>query len=335
MSKGQTIDAATGIDARETFSNNNVFRQTSFRPKKGIEFEELVRASEAFRETFGNEVRELNAGAIAAELRQGVARHEDAVASALALLAKHRLPGGTVLENAIGQMKSILRGSEDNAIATFNTSHRAIKDAIRRAAELDRVLDQSCLHGLERARRSLANLWPFVSQESDVSDDLRASATSLKDLLERETFFKELSAVEQHTKAIEIEYGRRFDEALDARVSAYAAALEALTKTAGWTDIDEDQQHRLAEPFERLQKRDGEPVPIPQLRADRDACEGRLRSAIAALRRIIDGERVVTVSVGNYFAGGIETEEQLEAALDGIREECARLIGVGKKVIAS
>ena len=45
------------------------------------------------------------------------------------------------------------------------------------------------------------------------------------------------------------------------------------------------------------------------------------------------GERVVTVSVGSYFAGGIETEEQLEAALDGVREECARLIGAGKKVI--
>ena len=51
------------------------------------------------------------------------------------------------------------------------------------------------------------------------------------------------------------------------------------------------------------------------------------------LRRIIDGERVVTVSLGSYFAGGIETEEQLDAALDGVREECARLIGAGKKVI--
>ena len=56
-SKGQTIDSATGIEARDTFSNNNFFRQASFRPKKGIEFEELVKASEAFRDTFGTEVR--------------------------------------------------------------------------------------------------------------------------------------------------------------------------------------------------------------------------------------------------------------------------------------
>src|ERR1035438_2592420 len=40
-SKGQTIDSATGLQARETFSDNNIFRQSAFRPKKGVEFEEL------------------------------------------------------------------------------------------------------------------------------------------------------------------------------------------------------------------------------------------------------------------------------------------------------
>jgi hypothetical protein len=230
-------------------------------------------------------------------------------------------------------MKGILRGSEDNAIATFNASHRAIKDAIRRAVELDQVLTAPHLHDLERARKARAELWSFLSQESDIADELRTRAGVLEDLLARETFFRELPAIEQHAKAIEDEYEQRFKEALDARVDVYSKAYDSLVKTPGWTEVDEVQQRRLAEPFERGMKRDAEGVPIPQLRADRDACEGRLRSAIAELRRIFDGERVVAVNVGSYFAGGIETEEQLDAALDGIREECARLIGAGKKVI--
>lgn len=332
-SKGQTVDSVTSVEARDSFSNNNLFRQAAFRPKKGIEFEELVKASEAFRDTFGSEVKELNAGAIVAELRKEVARNEDMVASALAMLTAHRLPGSTVLDSAIGQMKAILRGSEDNAIATFNTSHRGIKDAIKRAVELEQVLSEPHLHDLERARRARNVLWSFLSQESDVTDELCTRAASLEDLLARETFFKELPSIEQHTKAIETEYARREREALDARVAAYDKAFDKLIKTPGWSEIDEDQQRRLADPFERGRNRGAEHVPIPQLRADRDACEGRLRAAVAELRRIIDGERVVTVSVGSYFAGGIETEEQLEAALDGVREECARLIGAGKKVI--
>ena len=79
--------------------------------------------------------------------------------------------------------------------------------------------------------------------------------------------------------------------------------------------------------------KDGDKAPVPQLRSDRDACEARLRDAIAEIHRIIDGERIAQVSLNIYFTGGIETEEQLDAALAGIREECARLIGAGKKVI--
>lgn len=332
-SKGQTLDTVTSVEARDTFSNNNLFRQASFRPKKGIEFEELVKASEAFRETFGSEVKELNAGTIVAQLRKEVMRHEDNVTSALAKLTAHRLPGGAALEGALGQMKAILRGSEDSAIATFSTSHRAIKDAIKRAGELEQVLSDPFLHDLKLAHEAQETLWSFLSQEPDVSDDLQACAASLQDLLARETFFKELPAIQQHTKVLEMEHQKRFDEALDARVAAYTQALDKLIRTPGWKEIGEEEQHRLAEPFERF-KHGAERVPIPQLRADSDACEGRLRAAITELRRTIDGERVVSVNVGSYFAGGVENEEQLDAALDGVREECARLIGAGKKVIA-
>jgi len=39
------------------------------------------------------------------------------------------------------------------------------------------------------------------------------------------------------------------------------------------------------------------------------------------------------VDIGSFFGSGIETMEQLEEALKGIHEECARLIGAGKRVI--
>ena len=103
--------------------------------------------------------------------------------------------------------------------------------------------------------------------------------------------------------------------------------------TPGWDGIDQDQQQNLAAPLARGKTRDQERVPIPQLRSELDACETRLQDAIAELHRIVDGDRVATVRLGGYFSGGVETEEQLDAALAGIREECSRLIGTGKKVI--
>ena len=331
-SKGQTIDTTTGVEARDTFSNNP-FRQASFRPKRGIEFEELVKASEAFRDTFGSEVRELNAAAITAELRREVARHEDGVASAHARLAANRLPGGGVLETALGQMKGILRGSEENAISTFNASHRAIKDAVKRSAELEQALTDPRLQDLERARRAVSVAWPFLKTEPDLDEALRGRAATLEDALARETFFRDLPAIEQHAHAIEAEYARRMEEALQARVDTYAKAFTRLTKTPGWTELDEDGQRTIAAPIQRGTSRGTESVPIPLLRSEREACEPRLRAAEQAVQRTLEGDRLVAVNLGSYFAGGIDTEEQLEAALQGIREECSRLIGAGKKVI--
>ncbi len=267
------------------------------------------------------------------ELRKEVARHEDTVASAHGQLVAYRLPGAAILEGAIGQMKAVLRGSEDNAIATFNASHRSIKEAIKRATELDQALSEPRLRDLERAREALKAAWPFLRGESDMSDDLRARAAELEDLLARETFYRELPTIEQNASAIDSEYARRFDEALEARVGAYTHALDRLAATPGWDGIDVDQQMRLAAPLERGRSRDQERVPIPQLRSELDACETRLQDAIAELHRIVDGDRVATVRLGGYFSGGVETEEQLDAALAGIREECSRLIGTGKKVI--
>ena len=120
---------------------------------------------------------------------------------------------------------------------------------------------------------------------------------------------------------------------MDARIAAYTQALERLAHTPGWDGVDQDQQQKLAAPLERGKTRSQEQVPIPQLRSELDACETRLQDAIAELHRIVDGDRVATVKLGGYFSGGVETEEQLDAALAGIREECSRLIGTGKKVI--
>jgi hypothetical protein len=294
-----------------------------------------VKAGEAFRDTFGKEVRELNAGAIRAEIRNEIARYEDVVVSTYGLLTLHRLPGGGLLDGALGQMKAIVRGTEENAILTFNASHRSIKDAIKRAVELEQALSEPRLRDIERARQALNIAWPFLDKEPDLSEDIRSHATELQDLFSRETFFRELPAIEQHAGAIESEYVRRFEDALQARIDAYTKAFDQLTKTPGWSSLQEDVQRSIAAPLQSGMARVPATVPIALLRSERDACEGRLRTAVRAVQEVIEGERLAPVYVEAYFKGGIETEEQLEAALAGLRHECLRLIGAGKKVILS
>ncbi len=334
-SKGQTLDSVTGVEARDTFSNNNLFRQAAFRPRSGgCDFATILQGAEQAKEVFGLEAKEIEESIVAGLIREALGREEERIQNTLVTLRSRHLPGSEILQAAADAIRSIRSRRDCPAIQEFSSAHRSLKEAIKRAGELEQLLTAPRLHDLERARKAQGVLWGFLSQEADIADELRTRAASLEDLVARETFFKELPAIEQHARAIESAYAHLETEALEARIAAYTSAFDKLTKTPGWSDLDEHQQRRLAEPFERCKKRGPEQVPIPQLRADHDACDGRLRAAVAELRRILDGERVVAVSVGSYFAGGVETEEQLEAALDGLREECSRLIGAGKKVIA-
>jgi len=333
-SKGQTFEGATGPEAKETFSNNNLFRAASFPPKKGVDFAELVKANEACKDTFGTEAPELSSGSVAGHLRTQVDQYEDRVAEALATLTGDHLPGAAILEAAIGPMRAINHGSDDAVITNFNASHASIKEAIRRAAELDQAMTEPNLEDVRRARRVLGDAWPFLEGEPDVSDELRAKAASLDDVLKRETFFKDLPTIDQHAASIESAYAERHATALAARSAAYEDALQRLRQVSGWTDLDEARQEQIAGPLVRCTATDGqERTSILLLRADLDACPGRLAAAIDLAQKAIDGDRLVSLSLAPYFSSGVETEEQLEQALAGVRDECARLIGAGKKIV--
>lgn len=51
------------------------------------------------------------------------------------------------------------------------------------------------------------------------------------------------------------------------------------------------------------------------------------------MMRLLEGERLVSLKLAQFFNGGIENADQLEAALDEIRNACAPLLASGKKVV--
>jgi hypothetical protein len=149
----------------------------------------------------------------------------------------------------------------------------------------------------------------------------------------KESFYRELAAIDQHAKALENAFQARLQQALDARFQAYQVALEQLHGTPGWGQVAEEQRDRIAEPLAAYTVTQPGNAAIPQLRADLDACPARRDKAIEELLRLIDGNRVVKVSASSYFSGGVENEEQLDQALGGLKEQCLELIAAGKKVL--
>jgi tetratricopeptide (TPR) repeat protein len=333
-SKGQVIDSALSLDARTTFSNNNLFRQASFRPRTtDCEFADYIEAGEAYKTCFGKEIQEYEENLIAQAIRETTDGYEETLREVVAQLDKHRLPGSEVLAAALNNIVGFRRQRDCQTLKAFTACHQALKEAIKRGAELAKALTTPALHDLGRARKALDHLWPFLEQEPDLGDGDRDHAKQLQDLLARETFFRELPAIDQHAKALETAHQARLQQALDARNQAYADALEQLSGTPGWEDVGADQRDRIAEPLATYTLAKTTSPSLPQLRADLDACPVRRDKAIEELMRLLDGNRVVKISAAGFFSGGIENEEQLDQALDGLKEQCLELIAAGKKVL--
>ncbi len=334
VSKSQVIDNALSLEARTTIGNNNLFRAATFRPKKGLDFAEVVKAHTHYQDVFGEEVSELEQGVVARAIKTAVAAHEARLQDVHTTLVTAALPGAAMLLEALDQLRLIRSGSDSNAIITFNSCHGELKEAIKRAAELHDLLTPPRLRDLSLARSAAGSQWAFLATERDLPAGLADRADELADLLARETFFRELALIDQHSRAVRDEYAHRFQHAVAQRSAAYQAALDTLRSTPGWEQLGADQQTRVSAPLSApISTTPPASTPIPQIRAETEACASRLDKAIKEMLQMVDGNRIVQVRVGGYFSGGVETVEQLDQALAGFRDECERLIGAGKKVL--
>ncbi len=333
-SKGQVIESALSLEARKTLSDNNLFRQASFVPKVGLEFAHILDACEHFKDVFGREIPEIEQGVAVHALRNEIRRHDQQLREIHAVLTSRSLPGAEVIGGALNQMGSILTGKDEQAITTFNAAYKELKEAIKRCSELEQVLTEPHLLDLERSQRTLKTIWPFLENEPDLATGYHEHASELTDLMARETFFRELPAIDQHTTAIEREYRRRHQEAVNERTLAYSDALTRLRSTPGWDQLNDDQMQLVSTPLLVRTTPDGAATQeIPLIREQIGACHSLLKKAIEDVFRLIDGNRIVCVNPSSYFSGGIETEEQLDAALAGLRDECLEFIAEGKKVL--
>ena len=333
-SKGQLIESAMSVEAKNTFSQNNLFRQASFRPQIGIDFPELIKANENYKDVFGNDIAELTQSVVAQTIRDMIGKREKEVQDMHNVLVANGLPGAEVLGDAADLMRAVRTGSEEQAISTFNSAYKELKEAIKRAADIAAVLNEPKLMDLRQAKQVFRTMWPFLEKEPDLEDEFREHAEKLSDLLARETFYRELPGIDQHARELKREYRRRFQEASQARQKAYTEAMQSLEKIPGWEKLTAEQKNLIKDPLAPYLKFEGnEAIGIPQLRSDCDAVTSRLNKAVEDMVRLVDGNRVVRLSVSDFFAGGVETEEQLEAALKGLKEACERHIGAGKKVL--
>ena len=333
-SRGKTITSATSIDAQATFPPNNHFRQATFRLQEWDESPEvLIDACKNFEKEFGEAIKELNWGVVADAIRRKVGEVEEGVHGGLALLQRRDLPGSERLSEALGSMREIRAAADTRTLQLFNGAHKLVQEANERGRELLEMLTEGALDDLTEARTTLETLWPVMRAEPESDPALTEHAEALGDLLKRETFFRDLAEIGSRARAIRDAHEAAWTAAADARKEAYEEALEGLGQTAGWAELTEEQQEGVAR---ALRDRAADPPPATALHLLREAviaCPALLAKAREHVARLTSTEEVVRIAVVPFFAGGIDSEEQLDQALAGLRESCVKELGQGHRVV--
>ena len=334
-SKGTPIENALSTDAKTAFTSNNIFKACSFQKRvSGTDINDWLQSEAAFRDVFGKQLPEMQASVIATAIRTAVGSAEEELHEVLTTLLTRSLPGHEVLQEASDQMRAIRGDTEDNAITTFNSAHKGIKEAIKRGSEIKSVLTEPALLGLKRSKAVIDDTWPFLEQERDLPDGLANSAATLADLLEKETFFRELASIDQSAAVIRTEYDKRFSEALNTRASAYTEACTKFHAQDAWVELNEEQQGRIEQPLRsRSDTKVSSNTTIPFLRSELSACPQHYKNAVKEMLELIEGELLVTINATEFFISRIETEEQLDTALATIKQKVEKLLGQGKKVL--
>jgi hypothetical protein len=333
-SHGQAIESALSLEARNTFSNNNHFRAASFRPKRsGLTFADWAQAAEDYKAIFGKEISEIEQSVVASAIRESVSEVEGELQNLHTTMVEHQFPGASILKECLDQILAIRRGNDEQTITGFHATHNQIKEGIQRGHDLREALTETHILDWERGQKAIRSDWPFLKTELDLDDAIRGAFTVLEDVMKKETFFHSFPAIDQSARKIEEAYQHRHGKAADQRLAAYAKAVEDVKAHPSWPQLTREQQQEVIAPLELFAKLGTANDPIPQLRSETEACDARLKKAVEAMMRIVDGNRLVRIPVSEFFQMGIENEEQLDSVLGALRERILHEIGEGKKVL--
>lgn len=333
-SQNQTLESLQTLEAKNVLTNNNRFRQATFRPREGPKGTDLVDASVHFEMLFGRAVPELEAGVIARELRAEMAPLAERLRRMAGVLSRERLPGLEPLLAAQAVASELQSATDVQAVRAFNTGHKTLEHGLERLRQLEEHLHEAALEQLRAARRALETEWPALKADGYADGTLQDSLDAIADVLSKETFYHELPALASATAQVQQSYAGRFDKAAAERAETYGAALEKLESTPGWTELDEDVRREIADPLRSRAYPEATGIGLAMIRENILACPGILKATAEQVLQLsaTDAEPEV-VKVSDLVRGLITNEEQLDSALGQLRERCVKSLADGTSVI--
>ena len=332
---------------RKIFTNTPAFRSTLFSPRQALGLKTLTQAVQQLEELTGEEV-DVEEGAIATAFKKLAADEMEKVLPLKALAEAHNLPIVGLVKDFQQTLSGIQSSSSDDCVRILNETGDIFEETREKVRQLRTKLDDNSVDLIRQARRVVNELGPKISGHplfTDVEDHLE----SLKELLQSEEVIEKLDNVGEHTKAMADAYCSAYVSLFDTRREAFEKAVEELRNRPEWTKELDDAatnsiiaplQSRLGNDEDRKKVADGKSFgasTLGEMESDIAAADGLKASALAKLQEMTvkksTDATVQRVRVADVYDRPIQSQEDLDSALEKLRDALQKLIDEGNAII--
>ncbi|HEY3443614.1 MAG TPA: BREX system P-loop protein BrxC [Paludibaculum sp.] len=335
--------------SRTAFTNNPAFRSSLFSPRQSVGLKTLTQAVQQLEDLTGEEV-DVEEGAIATAFKKVAAEELEKLYPLKATAEAHLLPILSMLSEYQQTLAGIQSSASDDCVRILTENGKdfgATRDKVRKLRE---SLNAEALGVLRQARQATDQVWQRLAAHAP-SPELGTTVEKLKGLLASESFLDSWDKIASSTKAVLEAYRHAYCELFDHRKESYESAIGEIKNRTEWGPLEASNPSMAATLLSPLQSRvgtddDKELVSggkslgkssLTEMESDLAAVDGLKSSVLVKLQELsIGGERkapVRKVRVSEFFNRPIQTQAELDTALDLIKDSLQKCIDEGAIII--
>lgn len=335
--------------SRTPFTNNPAFRSSLYSPRQSVGLKTLTQAVRQLEDITGEEV-DVEEGAIAAAFKKVAAEELEMLYPLKATAEAHRLPVLTLLSEYQQTLTGIQSSASDDCVRILTENGEEFGETRERIRRLRDALDDNALDLIRQARLAIRQIAPRLSAHRD-DPKLVEAEVDVSASITRGDFFESLDSIAANTNVILNAYKAAYRDLFDRRRQSYESAIEEIQNRNEWGPLEaasfdmaylllSSLRARLGEDEDREAVQAGKSLgqsTITEMESDLAAVAGLKSSVIVKLQELsLGGEKkapVRKVRLSEFFNRPIQTQEELDKALDLIRDSLQKCIDEGAIII--
>lgn len=340
--KGKTYQDYTDEQSWPALTKLIDYRTATFAPQEQPDTKVLVRAREAYTALTGTDV-DVDQLKISRALSDFVSEELAELPSAVADARVHKLPIAELLEAYQQELTAIEREDVQDRVTRLAQEGTALRKQRDEVARLRAAMSEENLQRFSLARAVVENVWPALERQG-TSGEHREKRDKLDEVLSSRELFDHISEAVSLAESIQHAYGATLDEAHRRRNEAVHAAVDAVQGDERLVQLSEPDREAVLQPLvsrvcDGFMVELGSTVcgscraSLQQLESDAAAASGLETAARLRVTELTTPEQKVQVVRAASFFGKIESTDDVERAVEALRDELEKYLSEGVVVI--